>query len=169
MNFKRETYINEMKTMVDKAVEKIINEKISFEIYTMSIWTDPNASISSICLDSKINSDEKIKQSNEWNKKYYDQYIAEGDLKQAKLFEPLTRNCNPADFHLCEFVEIKNKSIPTNWEDKTGGNCWEDLEPVLKEIGEYAFKKTQELNIHSEFQLSVNGRQDWYEFIWNND
>src|SRR5882724_2391193 len=48
-------------------------------------WTDPNASANSINFDSKLNSDKKIESSNKWAKKYYDQYLAEGDLEQAKL------------------------------------------------------------------------------------
>ncbi len=165
--FNRDIYIVEMKAMIDNAFDRITREKTNFEIFTISIWTDPNSSASSVSFDSKDNSDQKIQKSNEWNKKYFDQYIAEGELEQAKLFEPLTsRNCNPADFELKDFIEIKNKSIPKNWEDKTDGKCWELLEPALKEIGEYAFNKIDSFKIHSDFELSVNGSQDWYEFAW---
>ncbi len=167
--FNKDLYINEMAEFIDNAFSKIVKEKPDFMIYTLSIWTDPNSSASSINFDSKLNSDQKIKQSNEWNKKYYDQYLAEGDLEQAKLFEPLTtRNCNPADFELRDIIEIRNRSIPKNWEDRTDGECWKYLEPALKEIGEYAFSKIDRLKIHSDFELSVNGSQDWYEFTWGN-
>jgi len=158
-----------MKSLIDKAFDLITKENVSFEIFTVSIWTDPSSSASSISIDSKENSEKKVQKSNDWNKKYHDQYMTEGDMEQAKLFElTMSRNCNPADFELRDFVEIENKSIPNNWEDKTKGKCWDVLEPCLKEIGEFAFSKIAKLKIHSDFELSVNGRQDWYEFVWKN-
>ncbi len=167
MKFDKEQYLTEMKLMVNQAIDKLQKEIPDFEIFTISIWTDPNAAASSIGLESKLNSDKQVKASNEWSQKYYDQYLAEGDLEQAALFKPTgTRNYNPADFELRDFVEIKNTSIENNWEENSGGNCWDELEPALKEIGAYAFSQVQTLKIHSEFELSVNGRQDWYEFVW---
>jgi hypothetical protein len=165
--FSSEIYIDEMKAMIDNAFVEISKEKDSFEIFTISIWTDPNAAASSISFDSKKNSDLKVQKSNAWNKKYYDQYIAEGDLEQAKLFEPISdRNSNPADFALRDYVEINNKSISRNWEERSKGKCWDLLEPLLKQIGEYALSKIDNLKIHSDFEIGVNGRQDWYEFTF---
>lgn len=154
--------------MVNKAIERIVLEKPKFEIYTVSIWTDPNAAVSSINFDSKRNSDKNVRRSNEWSKKYHDQFVAEGDLEQAKLFEPRTgRHCNPADFELRNFELINNPSIRVkDWEFQTNGRCWTTLQPVLKEIGAYAFKKLLKLNIHADFELSVNGKKDWYQFTW---
>ena len=40
---------------------------------------------------------------------------------------------------------------------------------ALKEIGEYAFNNIDRLKIHPDFELSVNGSQDWYEFTWKKD
>ena len=156
--------------MVDLAIGRLREEKPDFEIFTASIWTDPGAASSSIGFESKENSDKLTQESNEWSKKYYDQYMAEGDLEQAKLFEPTgTRNNNPADFALTNFVEIDNATIPDNWEETSDGKCWDDLEPALKEAGAYAFEQMQTLKLHDQFELSVNGRQDWYEFVWRNE
>lgn len=166
MRFDKDKYLSEMKGMVDKAVHRLKTEKQDFEIYSLSIWTDPNAATSSINFDSKSNSDLKVAKSTEWNKKYYDMYTADGDLDQAKLFEPITRNCNPADFELRDFEELSNSSIPDNWEENTKGECWDILEPALKEVGEYALDKIKNEKIHSDFEMSVNGRQEWYEFTW---
>jgi hypothetical protein len=167
MTFDKDKYFKEMKSMVDKAIDRLEKEKPDFEIFTASIWTDPNAAASSIGFESKTNSEKQVKKSNEWNKKYYDKYMAKGNLEQAKLFEPtIARNYNPAGFELRDFVEIKNSTIENNWEESTEGKCWDDLEPALKEVGEYAFGQINTLKIHDEFELSVNGRQDWYEFIW---
>ena len=168
MHFNRQQYIHEMMSMVDVAIERMKSERPDFEIYTASIWTDPNAAASSISFDSKTNSDLQAQKSNEWSKKYYDKYMAAGDFEQAKRFAPKEeRNTNPVGFQLRDFSEINNSTIEMNWEENSEGACWEDLDPCLKEIGSYAFNKIIQLNVHDQFELSVNGSEDWYQVIWN--
>ena len=144
--------------LVDKAIQRLQIEKPNFKIYTASIWTDPNAAASSINFDSKSNSLNKVKESNEWSEKYYKQYLAEGNLEQAELFKPNvgTRVCNPADFELRDFEEIANNSFPSNWESDTDGKCWNKLEPALIEIGNSAFERIKNINIEEGFELSIN-------------
>jgi hypothetical protein len=167
MKFDEEKYLVEMKSLVDRALDRIASERSEFEIYTLSIWTDANAGMSAVNFDTKTNSDAKVQVSNDWNKEYYDQYIEEGDLGSAKLFEPKdSRNCNPADFELRGFEEFENKSLPKNWEEKTEGECWDLLEPALFKVAEHALSKIKKHNIHKDFELAVNGREDWYEFTW---
>lgn len=57
MPFNKENYLAEMKYMVDKALERLKAEKLEFTIYSVSIWTDPNAASSAISFDSLKNSD----------------------------------------------------------------------------------------------------------------
>ncbi len=167
MDFDENTYTLEMKTLIDSAIEKLSKEKPGFEIYTVSIWTDANAAVSSINFDSKANSDAKVEESNAWSKKYFDEYTAEGDFEQAKLFEPTgTRNCSPADFELRDYVLLNNASIPEDWEEQSDGDCWDTLGPLLQQVGKYAFDILVAANIAPDFELSVNGREDWYEFTW---
>lgn len=166
MEFDKNRYLIEMKGMIDTALDRLQSERPDFEIYSMNIWTDPNAAVSSINFDSKVNSERHVAESNEWNKKYYDKYTAAGDFEQAKLFEPITRNRNPADFELRNFKELSNSSMPENWDEVSEGSCWDILEPCLKEVGEYALNKIRTVNVHPDFEMSVNGRQDWYEFTW---
>jgi hypothetical protein len=157
-----------MTKMIDKAIKRLQTENPNFKIYTASIWTDPNAAASSINFDSKENSLNHVKKLNEWSKKYYDRFLAEGDLKQAELFKPNegTRVCNPANFELRDFEEITNKSFPENWESETDGDCWKQLEPALIEIGEISFHKIKNLNTEEGFELSINSDQDWYDKTW---
>jgi hypothetical protein len=166
--FDKSLYLKEMKELIDKAIERLHNEMPSFKIYTTSIWTDPNAAVSSINFDSKNNSLKKVEKSNEWSKKYYDQYLADGDLEQAELFKPNEgmRICNPADFELRDFEEISHDSFLQNWESDTDGECWKELEPALIEIGNYAFIKHKNLNLEEGFELSVNSERDWYDKTW---
>jgi hypothetical protein len=166
--FDQNLYLEEMTTMIDKAINRLQSKKPNFKIYTASIWTDPNAAASSINFDSKENSLSKVKKSNEWNKKYYDQYIVEGDFAQAELFKPNegTRVCNPADFELRDFEETTHKSFPENWENETDGKCWQELEPALTKIGEIYFYKIKTLNVEEGFELSTNSERDWYDKTW---
>jgi hypothetical protein len=94
--------------------------------------------------------------------------MAEGDKQSAELHKPNTgRNCNPADFELRNYEKINNSSVPRHWEERSDAECWNELDPALREIGDYAFEKIQSLKVHSELQLAVNGREDWYQFTWN--
>lgn len=169
MAFDKENYLTEMKSMVDKAIERMKAEKPEFVIYTVSIWTDPNAAASAISFDSQRNSAMQVQQSNEFDQQQYEELIAEGDFDSAQLFKPETRiqrNCNPADFELRDFEETHHPDIPINWEYKKGGRCWPQLKPALTEIGNYAFKKLQAMPIEPDFELAINGKKDWYDKIW---
>ncbi len=166
--FNKEIYIKEMTEMVNKAIERMKNEKPNFIIFTTSIWTDPNSTASSIGFDSKKNSLKNVEKSNEWDKKYYEEYLAKGDLEMAELFKPdeATRMCNPAVYDLKDFEEITNLSFPTNWESETKGNCWKELTPALREIGKYTFDQIKQLNLEDGFELSINNKKDWYGKTW---
>ncbi|QHT71103.1 hypothetical protein GXP67_32840 [Rhodocytophaga rosea] len=159
-----------MRQLVDEAILKIKTEHPSYIIYTASIWTDAESAASAVNFDSEESSIQKVAKSNEWNKKHYERLLNEGNIDQAQLYLPEEgRNTNPADFELRDYVELDNKSFQINWESETDGECWDILEHELKEIGEYAFVKIKQLNIHADFELAVNGRQDWYEFTWRVD
>lgn len=167
MPFNKQLYLTEMKYMIDKAVDRMKSEKPRLKIYSVSIWTDPNAGISSINFDTKVNSDKKVENSNKFIKKQYKQFVAEGNLEMAELFKStVDRNANPADFKLRDFEKTKHTKIPINWEFKTGGKCWKDLKPALTEIGKYALKKIQILNLDNDFELAVNSNKDWYDKTW---
>ncbi len=168
MSFQSKVYKDEMIDLINSAINKMKEAHSNFEIYTASIWTDPNAAASAISFDSLQNSILRTKKSNEWSKKHYDRLIEENDLEQAELFKPIeNRNTNTADFELSNYKIIDNKSFGLNWEEDSEGACWDELEPILIELGEYAFEKIQDLNITDDFELSVNGRNDWYEYVWN--
>lgn len=169
MPFNKENYLLEMKSMVDKAIERLKTEKPEFKIYAVSIWTDPNAAVSSINFERKANSDKLVEQSNKFDKEQYEELITEGDLETAELFKPETwmkRNCNPADFELKDFEETLHPDIPINWEYEKGGRCWPQLKPALIEIGNYTFKKMQNMLLDDDFELAINSKKDWYDQTW---
>lgn len=165
MKFIPQSYENEMLELVDVAFEKIATSNIEFQIYTISIWTDVNSQFSSFSLDSEANSSKNIKELNKFNKKYYNYHLKNGDKERANLFLPIEdcRNSNPADFILQDFHTIENSTFPMNWEYSSKGKCWSKIEPILYKIGEYAFQKAKILNLHPQFELGINGSEDWYQ------
>lgn len=168
MKFDKTKYLSEMEILLESAIISLKETHKDYKIYSVNIWTDPNAAVSAINFDSKENSDEAIKSANEFNKKYFDHYMQEGETEQAEFFrETITRNCNPADFELSQFALAENESFDKDWEENSEGECWDALESALKEFALIAIKKLKALNLHSEFELSVNGRDDWYMFTWN--
>jgi len=166
--FDEQLYLQEMTAMVDDAIRRMKLENPEFKIYTISIWTDPNAAASSINFDNKENSLRHVEQSNEWSNSYYVKYLEENNFEQAELFKPNdgSRMCNPADFVLRDFNVTTHKSFPQNWETKTEGKCWEALEPALIEVGNYTFSKINNFNMEDGFELSINSQIDWYDKTW---
>ena len=166
--FDKQQYLQEMTALIDDAIRLMTLGNPGFKIYTISIWTDPNAAASSINFDSKDNSLKNVEESNEWSKKCYAKYLVENNFEQTELFKPNigTRVCNPADFALRDFCVTTHKSFPQNWETGTDGKCWMELEPALIEVGNYAFSKINSLNMEVGFELSINSQIDWYAKTW---
>ncbi|HZS07448.1 MAG TPA: hypothetical protein VFD58_21620 [Blastocatellia bacterium] len=136
-------------------------------VYTISIWTDPDAAFSAVNFDTYENSVEQVEQANTFSKEQYDHLIAEGEYEEAKLFLPGTgRNCNPADFAFRELAGMKHSSFDPLWEERTKGRCWNRLEPALLEAGELALSELADFNLHRDAELSVNSRYDWYDHTW---
>lgn len=156
---KENSYLEELNTMLEKAVLRMKVEKCDFIIYTVSIWTDRFAKVSAISFDSKSNSLKNVDKSNEYNRKYYEEYISEGDFESAELFkaDESGRFCNPADFQLESFEEFDHDFVPSRWH------------PTLVKFGKLAFEKIiSELNVdHENFELGINSNKDWYDRRWN--
>ena len=155
----QDNYFTELNLMLEKAISRMKKEKPDFIIYTASIWTDKDAKASAINFDNKENSLKMIEQSNEYEKKYYDKYIAEGDFKLAELFKPKEqiRFRNPADFELADFEVFDHSSIPSKWHS------------ILVKFGKLAFEKIiVELNVDNEnFEFGINSTKNWYDKTWN--
>jgi len=153
--------------MVDKAIKNLTDNYPKFKVYSISIWTDPNAAVSAINFDTKTNSKKVVQKLNKFFKKRYDESIKEGDLEMAELYKPSTnRNCNPANFKLRNFEKVIHLSIPRHWESETEGKCWKQLKPALNKVGIYAFKKSLSLSLDDDFELRVNSDKDWYDKKW---
>ena len=169
--FDSRLYQIEMQEMVDAAIEKMRNEQPDFEVFTASIWTDPNAKASSINFDDKAHSDQHLRQHHEWAQRHYQKNKESIDRNGPEyvklLLKKERRNRNPADFKLRDFVEIQNDSIKIDdWESEYEEQCWHELEPELKQIAKYTLQKIRVLKLHPQFELAVNGNRDWYQYKW---
>ncbi|MDR1911200.1 MAG: hypothetical protein LBQ52_02490 [Helicobacteraceae bacterium] len=161
-DFDGELYKKEMIDMIDRAIVRLKNEEPNFKIFTASIWTDAEAAASSIGFDDKENSLKCVENHNKFIKKYYDKYMASGEEDMARSFKPIeeVRMRNPADYTLRDYEEITHKSFVDI------SKRWNQLKPALTEVGKYAFEQIKYLNIDEGFELSINGKNDWYDKVW---
>jgi hypothetical protein len=165
-------YEQEMKWMIDTAIEKLKKEHPGFIIYTASIWTDAEAGASAISFDSEEHSEyaidrsfQSLKQLYESNKDFFDQRF--GTEYVQLLLSKGTRNENPADFKLRDYVEISNTSIDTHLWRNNDERLWQELTSQLHKIAEYALTKLKTVPLHKNFILGINGSKDWFEFTWS--
>jgi len=167
MEFDEQLYLVEMETLLRSAKAKLISEYPNLMVYTVSIWTDPEAAVSAVNFDTAENSQAKVEQQNQWNRGHYEGAIADGDHALAEFFKPQTsRNYNPADFFLTRFRQTKHRSIEHAWETNSDGKCWEALEPALYQVGTFANMLLANLKLHPEAELGVNSRLDWFDAAW---
>lgn len=169
MKFDQQRYRDEMRTLVESAKTQFRDQHPDVIVYTISIWTDPDAAASAVNFDTRQHATEQLQASNDWGQKYHDQYMADGDVERARQFTPLPldgRNTNPADFAYPLYAEIQHQSFPEGWEQDSDGACWDVLEPALRHVGESARVAFAELLLHPEAELGVNSRHDWYDEAW---
>jgi hypothetical protein len=167
MDFNQTLYRAELLEMARRALSRLRSEYPEYEIFALNIWTDANAGHSALSVENKSNSDAVTERGREWHRKQYQRHLANGDTEQAALFEDYPdRNFNPADFDMPEFEVVAHRQFPAEWESNSDGACWEVLEPILQEVGDWLFQEAATLRCHPDFELSVCGGEDWYQFVW---
>jgi len=168
MKFDERLYLAEMGSLLRTAKAKLVSEHADLTVYTVAIWTDPNAAVSAINFDSFENSRAVADRSSLWASKQHGHLLASGRKELAELFKPfeVSRNHNPADFLLCKFLVIKHHSFEHGWETNTRGKCWAELEPVLYKVGSFASEFLADLKLHPEAELGVNSHRDWFDTTW---
>lgn len=149
-DFNKEEYLAEMEAMVDRALTRLKNEQPEFKVYTICIWTDPEAieddykAYSSIGFDNLENSLKLMEQRKEyWRKHNWD------DIDESE-----TRIYNPADLYYTDYEVLEHMQILNNWRI---------LGPLLSKIGKYTIEKVKELriNIDNDMELTLNTKNDW--------
>jgi len=168
----QDVYLAEMGKLLADAKERLLAEWPAAEVYTVSIWTDPNAAISAVSFDTLDNSTKRVRQSNEWNKKWYEKYMAEGDTETAELFPPWTgRNKNPADFLFSNIAKVEHRSFTSmdeamriaGGDTPIGGPVWRILESLLRSAQERARLLYRDLRLHHDARIAINSPEAWYD------
>lgn len=167
MKFNQALYKQEISDMIQEAVCQYLKENKE-KIFTISIWTDVDARASSINFDTKEESYKRDRKSYDSNLEYYNMFIQYGDEEMAELhkvpdvFTP-ERDCSIADYKFADFIEISNESFPKYWEEHSEGKCWDEITPLLKETVIENLDELQKLPLENDIEISVNGKEDWYQ------
>jgi hypothetical protein len=165
-------YLHEMDGLLVDAMQELLTQAPDIQIYTISIWTDPNAAASAVDFDTLENSNQVVQRSNAWNKGYYDKYMASGDEEQARLFLPSqNRNQNPANFQFDRAAFVKHDSFNRlDWPMQIAGGdkpvaspIWPVLEVLLKTVQERAKALYRDLTLHPDAKIAVNSPHSWYD------
>jgi hypothetical protein len=164
--FDETLYHLEMSRLLVDAAEALRQRHPRLVVYTVSIWTDPNAAASAVSFDTAQNSAEKVAQAAEWAAGHYARAVAAKDLATAEQFAPRDgpmRNVNPADFALRAVSEIDHQSFVPGWEERSAGRCWVELEPALERVRASALELYSELTLHEDAVLGSNSRSTWFD------
>lgn len=157
--FNSNLYKKEIINLIKLSIEKLKIEYPNYEVLTMSVTSDFSSGISAIHFDSESFS------KNYLQKEKYKYYLEKNDMKRAELYKPTDekRITNPADFELAFYIEITHKSFSLeDFEDEENYEGYAILKEVLKENYDYIIK---ELKVNSNFELTYNDEEDWYNSI----
>ena len=132
-------------------------------VYTISLWTDPDAAMSSLSIDTLSHSSSVVSEANAYNAQQRAYWLDRGDAAMAELFGAITRNCNPADFDHRDVCTVRHASFADDWEIRSDGACWDVLEPLLEVVGRVAAARFAHVEHASDAIVGVNGRHDWFQ------
>ena len=159
--FNSNLYKKEITNLIKSSIEKLKREYPNYKVLTMSITSDFSSGISAIHFDSENFSKNYLQKE----KEKYKYYLEKNDIEKAEIYKPTDeiRITNPADFELAFYIEISHKSFSLeDFEDEENYEGYAILKEVLKENYDYIIK---ELKVNSNFELTYNDEEDWYNSI----
>jgi hypothetical protein len=157
-------YQVEMSRLLRDAADAVRRHHRGLVIYTVSVWTDPNAAVSAVSVDTRENSEAQLAELAAWAQARRAEALAAGDPAMAALLGALPpRNRNPAGFALREIASVEHRAFPANWDEVSRGDCWLELGPALSKVRADAVNQFAGLSLHPEAELAVNGPRDWYD------
>lgn len=160
--FNSNLYKKEITNLIKSSIEKLKREYPNYKVLTMSITSDFSSGISAVHFDSENFSKNYLQKE---KKKKYKYYLEKNDIEKAEIYKPTDeiRITNPADFELAFYIEITHKSFSLeDFEDEENYEGYAFLKEVLKENYDYIIK---ELKVNSNFELTYNDEEDWYNSI----
>ena len=159
--FNSNLYKKEITNLIKSSIEKLKREYPNYKVLTMSITSDFSSGISAVHFDSENFSKNYLQKE----KEKYKYYLEKNDIEKAEIYKPTDeiRITNPADFELAFYIEITHKSFSLeDFEDEENYEGYAFLKEVLKENYDYIIK---ELKVNSNFELTYNNEEDWYNSI----
>lgn len=159
--FNSNLYKKEITNLIKSSIEKLKREYPNYKVLTMSITSDFSSGISAVHFDSENFSKNYLQKE----KEKYKYYLEKNDIEKAEIYKPTDeiRITNPADFELAFYIEITHKSFSLeDFEDEENYEGYAFLKEVLKENYDYIIK---ELKVNSNFELTYNDEEDWYNSI----
>lgn len=159
--FNKNLYKEEIINLIKSSIEKLKREYPNYEVLTMSITSDFSSGISAVHFDSENFSKNYLQKE----KEKYKYYLEKNDVGKAEIYKPTDeiRITNPADFELAFYVEISHNSFSLeDFEEEENYEGYAILKEVLKENYDYIIK---ELKVNSNFELTYNDEEDWYNSI----
>ena len=163
--FDETLYLIEMSGLLADAADRLRAEHPAATVYSVSIWTDPDAAISTVSFDTAEHSATQVAALRAWAAGHQARLLARGEAEQARLLEPPAgmRNVNPADFAFRDVAEVEHRSFPQGWAHETEGRCWRELGPALDRVRERALALYAGLPLHADAELAVHSDRDWYD------
>lgn len=163
MSFSSSGYSNEMKLLLT-ATAKRWRDEIREPIYSISIWTDPEAAESAISLETREHSDQFIAGVHAFARQRAEAQLRKGNAKMADLLLAHLarfRNDSPADFAFRNFATISNASLPRRWNESD----WPRLTACLLQVREEAIETFQAFDLTEDAEIGVNTASSWYDKI----
>jgi hypothetical protein len=148
-------YESDVRAMIDKAFKVLLREHPRTRIYTISIWTDPEARKSAIAIDTKVHSDARSKSHialRVRDAQRYPELYSPPAVEELKI----QRVCNPADY---KFPRMATRCH--YWHK--GPFRWGLLRSALRRAQTYAIQRAASLRIHEDARISINSSLDWYD------
>ena len=162
--FDRARYRTEMNGLLAAAEAALRAEAPDAVVYTVGVWTDPDAAVSAVNFDTAEHSAAAVARSTAWAAKHHARLTAAGDDDGARAFAPRpgARCENPANFALPRLAMTTHAAFAPGWAAATEGRCWEALGPALREVREVAARRYAHLPLHPDALVAVNSAEDWY-------
>jgi hypothetical protein len=172
MQFDQALYHDEMVRVLRAARGILAGQRPPVRVYTVAIWTDPSARLSTVSVDTRAHSDAQVAALTAWAREEHPRLVATGlaDAADAALRLP-RRNVNPADFALRDLVEVRHQAFgqaPAGGSSpvEPSAELWDALEQALERVGLAALQLFADIPLELDAELGVNTRGDWYGRTW---
>ena len=134
-----------------------------FVLYSLNIWTDPAAGVTSFSADTRENSGRFVKDQMTWQAEEAKRLRSLGDHELADLIDrPRSRTDNPADFEYRDIVRIEH----VDWHKVVADakDIWDAVEMVLSRTRNNAANMIPRiLSTEPDAEVSIGTRRDWYD------